>query len=536
MAPDKAGAAALRGNTYTSNDFGYSVKWDDSIWTGEQSGDADGVRLSSDISFGMIQAVGYEGDLSDCVADSVTGLAGQDNVSDFGKASRKLDRPATAHGAEGELFSYLDLNNDEAEVTMYIECRELGVDGTLLQVVLLSFTQAYPNAIETWESLLDKIAIDGTASSNGRDDEESEDDNSKSTREQAGLDGDTYLVPELGFSATWDEDIWSVRELEAEDEMGTGIEISSDATIGYITVGDELDGDLQDCAVAYAKGVGEYEAISKMKKASRKLDAPVTDADAAGALYTFTQTTETDEAVKMVGYFECRLLAGEESVAMILLATTQDAYADELGVWDELLAGIEIDGSSQSADEQTDKGDQPSDKSDDQDDKGDKKADKTEEKANVEASFVGPNFGVSVAVGETVWTIDDLSDENNDFLDMKSEFAIGSIVGFGAVYDPESCLELLIGLKAGDPALSFDVAPESMKRPKLANGATGELFVYFVQGDEGPIDLVMYAECRPLAGGDASLGIALVTVPEAYEVAQPEFNKVLKGISAIQAA
>src|SRR5215213_6097476 len=120
LAPDKAGAAALRGSTYTSDDFGYSVSWNNSIWTGEEADDADGVRLSSDLSFGMIQAVTYEGDLADCVADSVTGLASQDNVSNVGKASKKIDRPATARDAEGELFTYLDLDNDQAEVAMYI--------------------------------------------------------------------------------------------------------------------------------------------------------------------------------------------------------------------------------------------------------------------------------------------------------------------------------------------------------------------------------------------------------------------------------
>ncbi len=56
--------------------------------------------------------------------------------------------------------------------------------------------------------------------------------------------------------------------------MGTGIEVSTEASIGYITVGNELKGDFEDCAVTYAEGVGEYEAISKMKKASKKFDLP----------------------------------------------------------------------------------------------------------------------------------------------------------------------------------------------------------------------------------------------------------------------
>ena len=398
---------------------------------------------------------------------------------------------------------------------MYVECRELGTEGALLQIIMLSFEQDYEEAVGLWESIFDEIAVDDASTSSDRGDDNGDDDSGKNAPERSGLDGDIYFAPEFGFSATWDEDVWTVRELTEDDNMGTGIEVSTEGSIGYVSVGNEIRGDLEDCAVTYAEGFGEYDAISKMKKASKKFDLPATADDAAGALYTFTQATE-DDSVKMIGYFECRLLA-DESAAMILLATMQATYEDEVGAWEDLLSGIEIDGAAKSDDEPQDKDDEP--------------VDNNEEMSNTDASFVGPNFGFSVTVDESVWAINDLSDENNDFLDMQSEFAIGTIIGFDAAYDPASCLELLIGLKVGDTALSFDVAPDSMKRPKLTKGATGELFVYSVEGEDGPIELAMYVECRPLAGGDASLGIVLVTVPEAYDVAAPEFTKVLKGVS-----
>lgn len=523
MTPGRASAAQERAGSYESPSFGFIISWDESVWEGEEAEQSEGVQLTSETSFGLIQAVDYEGDAADCVADSVASVAGGEDVTDFGKAPKRMDRPATGRGAEGELFTYVNAEN--TEIAMYVECRETGTDAVLLQAILITVVDSYDDAVSEWESVLGDIEVDDRGSSNSRDDDD--DRGNSNSSQSAGLDGDVYYAPEYGFSVTFDEDDWAARELEADEEMGTGIEVTTPASIGWITVGDELTGDFEDCAVTYAEGISEYEAISRFKVASKKFDLPKTDRDAVGALYTFTQETE-DGSVKSIAYFECREL-GEGLFASIFLGTEQDVYADELPAWEDLLGGIEIDGSS--------KGEENTDEpSRDETDEPSRDNNSDEPVSNADASFVGPNFGFSVALDESVWTFEDLSDNGNDFLSLESEFAIGTIIGFTGAYDPATCMELLITLKAGDDATSFDIAPESMERPKTARDATGELFVYSYEGDNGPIEVVMWIECRSLVGGDASLGLALSTVPAIYEDALPEFEAVLAGIDTAQEA
>ncbi|MCC6790890.1 MAG: hypothetical protein IT336_04345 [Thermomicrobiales bacterium] len=526
MGPNRASAAQGRGDSYTSPSFGFTVSWDDAVWEGEETDPAEGVQLASESSFAIIQAVEYEGDAVDCVADSVTSIAGGDDVFDFGKAPKRLDRPATARDAEGELFTYV--NAEETEIAMYVECRDIGADAVLLQSVLVTVADVYEDVVGEWEAVLGDIEIDDAGSSNSRDedDDRRDDDNGSA---QSGLDGDVYYMPDYGFSLTFDEDDWAARELEEEEELGVGVEVSTEATIGWVTVGDALSSDFEDCAVSYGEGISEYEAITKFKKASKKFDLPETDRDAVSALYTFTQELE-DGPVKMVGYFECREL-DDDMVASIFLATTQETYEDELPLWEDLLSGIEIDAAG-SNDEDTD---EPAN-DDDTDEPARDDDDDTDEPVARDAAFVGPNFGFSVALDESVWSYEDLSDNGNDFLSLESEFAIGTIIGYAGAYDAASCMELLITLKVGEDAASFEVAPESMERPKTARGATGELFLYSFQGESGLVEVVMWVECRELAGGEANLGLTLSTVPAVYEDALPEFEAVLGGIETSQEA
>lgn len=523
MTPGRASAAQGRGGSYTSPSFGFTVNWDDSIWEGIETDPAEGVQLSSESSYALIQAVDYDGDVADCVADSVTAVASGDDVFDFGAAPKRMDRPATGRGAEGELFTYV--NAEDTEIAMYVECRDMGVEAVLLQSVIVTIADSYEDVVAEWEAVLGDIEVDDAGSSNSRDERDDRDDDNGA--QQEGLDGDVYFNSDYGFSLTFDEGNWAARELEEDEDLGVGVEVTSEGSFGWVTVGNELQSDLEDCAEMYGEGVAEADTISRFKKASSKYDLPESDRDAVGALYTFSQETE-DDTVKMIGYFECREL-DDELVASVFLATTQAAYEDELPLWEDLLGGIEIDAAAPSDDDADEPRDENADEPRDDDDD-------TDEPVALDASFVGPNFGFSVALDESIWAFEDLSDNGNDFLSLESDFAIGTVIGFAGAYDPAACMELLITLKVGEDAASFDAAPESMARPEMVRGATGELFVYSYEGDSGLVEVVMWVECRELAGGDAMLGLTLSTVPAIYEDALPEFEAVLAGIETAQEA
>src|SRR3954468_5835500 len=79
MAPGRVSAA--KAGTYASPSFGFTISWDPAVWDGTPADQAEGVSLSSDASYALIQAVSYDGSLADCVSDSVTSVAGGDDVT-----------------------------------------------------------------------------------------------------------------------------------------------------------------------------------------------------------------------------------------------------------------------------------------------------------------------------------------------------------------------------------------------------------------------------------------------------------------------
>ena len=199
-----------------------------------------------------------------------------------------------------------------------------------------------------------------------------------------------------------------------------------------------------------------------MREASSSYDVPVTSRDAIGGLYTYTDVT--GDPVKMVAYFECRPAAEVDQVVTVLLAAPKKYYEDELPLWEDLLGGIEVD----------DSGNHDDNTSNEESKKGNDKKDNSEKDQPVEIDGVtvaGAKYGFELTYDDSVWTVNDLSDENNDFLDLSSEVAIGTVIAFNMPYDGVTCVQTLAELKHGDGVTGFDVAPGAMKRPKTNRAA-----------------------------------------------------------------
>ncbi len=503
------------GGSYTSPTFVFTVSWDDDVWEANELTEAEGVELNSDLSYGLIQGFGeYELGAEGCLEDSVASMESQDHVSDFGAAPRKMERPATSEDAVGELYQYLDLEND-TEIALYIECRELPVDAAVLQVILLSYKQDFADAIGAWEDLL--AEVNAGAASDSKDDDSGKVGKGSS---KSGIDGNVYTNVEAGFSASWDQELWSVRKTNDDEGLGIGVELETEVSIGWIT-GDPYDGDLETCASDFAESVGTYETISKMRKAAKSYEVPSTDRDAIGGLYAYTDVTE--DPVKMVAYFECRWAGEDEFVVTVLLATPKEFYEDELPLWEELIDGISVDAVQ---DVKTEDDDSKKDK------KGKKDQSENDEPVAVKGTTIsGANHGFELTYDGSFWTVDDLSDVNTDFLDLSSELAIGSVIAFDMPYDGAQCLQVLAELKQGEGVTDFAVAPNSVERPRTSRSADGELFTYTFDGQNGPIDAVTYIECRSIDGGAATLGVMFLTVPSVYPDALPVFETLLAGIS-----
>lgn len=95
----------LDGDTYTSEDYGWSVEFDDRTWEAEEldSSSYVGVRLASDIGFvdiGVYEAL-EDTDAADCL-DTLDGFyTGGETWEDL-EPARGLDLPDTDRDAEAE--------------------------------------------------------------------------------------------------------------------------------------------------------------------------------------------------------------------------------------------------------------------------------------------------------------------------------------------------------------------------------------------------------------------------------------------------
>lgn len=505
LAPRSAFAAQERGGSggsFSDDEYGFSVSWDESVWESEELEDMYGVGLYGELSFARIDVQESMSDAEDCLTASVELAESSEGIADFRKAPRRYERPESNAPASG-LYTFVDAETGD-EIVAHYECHELPAADAALEVIVMAYEPDFESQLPAWNDLLSQIDVTGGSS---RDD----DNGTKGDRgdDNGGLDGNLYSDGNFSLEVGSD---WKLRELTEEDQIGEGVEVAIGTTFGYVFT-DALRSEFGDCAATYAEGVGSFELISRMKVASSKYDRPETARKAVGDLYTFTLDTDGDKT-KMVGYFECREVADEDAALHIFLSAPLSAYEDEMGAWEELLGGITI-------------GD------DDDNGKSGRKGgqDEPDEPVNRGGeSVVSPNYGIVVEFDDALWTVADQSDDQVDIIQLESELGFGTIVGYGQPFDTQGCFETLIGLKVDDTASNFDVAPKGLARPATNGDAVGELFTYTIQGENGPFDVALYVECRAAAGGDATVGVTLLTVVDVYENALPAFEALLGGV------
>ena len=454
------------GGSYSSPTYDFQIEWDDSLWSAEETAGTEGVEFNSDLSYGFVQAIpDYSNGAESCVADSTANIEGKENVAEFVKAPKRIERPASGVDL-GELFTYVNTDSG-AEIAIFIECRDLAAGDAVLQIMLLGYLDDYEAAAPTWEDLL--LAVETGSESNSNKDEGSNSGKiGKGESASAEIDGNAYINPEFGFTATWDEDAWTAEPLSGEDDVSSGFAVASEYSYGMIIV-EELQGDFEDCAVNYAEQIGSWEAFTKFRKASNSFDLPRSADESVGALYTYVDNTNPDKPAKVVAYFECRLLP--EAVN----SNNDDADA-------------ELD------------------------------------------SVTTPRFEVEMSFDPEVWEVENLSDDETDNVSLISDFGRFTLMALEYDADIESCVETLVDNEQDYALDDVVVADRVLERPELGDDAEGELYSYTFDSEDGPLDVMVYLECRQIVEGESVTGIAIFTSVETWNDALPVYQTVLDSI------
>lgn len=161
-ASDESGIA---GNTYTSS-LGYSISWDDSVYTAELTDEEEpdlGISISSENSFMLVQVAG-DPSLEACVEAEADVVGGLEGISDFSPS--RLDGPEPGRGVEsGSYGATLTFESgNEEPVFVYIQCTELGeAEGATLAVIvrMTGLESTYEDELPLWQEIIDSLEITG---------------------------------------------------------------------------------------------------------------------------------------------------------------------------------------------------------------------------------------------------------------------------------------------------------------------------------------------------------------------------------------
>lgn len=355
----------LNGNVYLDETYGYSVTWDETVFTGEEwgpddSGEVQGVQLATETGAFMTFFVQEASSVRSCVngrADAISGGA-FDNFEEI-----EAELPETGEDARQAIWQgiFTTSDGDELDIILYSECTQLIVDGEevvdqFLAVDLIATPAEYEDLLPAVSETLLTLTFDAaSAGSNSGDDPAEEDPGEDDSGEDpaddpdddpqegsaSGIDGDTYTSA-LGYSISWDGSTYAA-ELIDEDEPDLGVSISSQNTFMLVQVAG--DATLEACVEAEADIVADLSGISDF--GTSRLEGPETPSRSESGTFGATLTFENGDETPVFIYIQCTELGEVEGATLaviIRIISIEETYEDELPLMQEIVDSLEITG------------------------------------------------------------------------------------------------------------------------------------------------------------------------------------------------
>lgn len=150
--------ASQSGESYVSEEDGWSVEWDEADWTMDDPpgrGDDYELRLNSDFStIDFTVYDDYDGDAMDCMDDQVSRI----ETGTFDEVEAIEEISGDDEFASAVYFvAFESSDGDDVEVQTYLECRTLVPGETVLNVFMITGPEDYDDEIELLEDVLDTI-------------------------------------------------------------------------------------------------------------------------------------------------------------------------------------------------------------------------------------------------------------------------------------------------------------------------------------------------------------------------------------------
>ncbi|HEV2528651.1 MAG TPA: hypothetical protein VGT61_09400 [Thermomicrobiales bacterium] len=300
-------AAQIDGSTYVDPTYGYTLSWDDAIWSVIDDAGGD-IALESDLVQVFFQSGQfYDGDAVACRDDLVARLpddASVESVEAFadgeGLESDAADRAWSTLAVELSEASV----NDATSIIERIECRTLVVEEAVLAITWIAPLDDAEGAIAEAESLLSGLE---TPNNGGEP--------------TAGLGEDRYDDQDYGFTIEWDPEAWS-----AFVPVDTTFGLDSGVSLITFDLPTDFAGDAEACLIASVETLRESPGLEELRDLQRDGQDETGEGDAGWISAAFEADYGASQRFVEI---RCASLPGEAAVLRALHSGPLEAWEDE---------------------------------------------------------------------------------------------------------------------------------------------------------------------------------------------------------------
>jgi hypothetical protein len=551
--PEEAG---VDDDTYTSPTFGYSLEWDEDEWEVEDAtseDDVDTLVLSNGVSTLTITGLeDFDGDLADCLEETAAELEDGRDVESFEPALNADGDPIEIDDDDRVGAVYL-ATVDGDEVAYQVECRTLVEDEAVIQIVQVVPADDFDDEIAPVAEVLDTLTLEGEEPEEEEEEEtpepeeeEEETPDPEDELAEAGVDGNSYVSPQFGYSLEWDPDVWQVDGASSDlgfDDLGllgqrSFLEISgTDGFADAFVCFDNVVSFFSEDSEAFT--VEDFEPFEDE-------DGEVVEGeedDRVFGAFLATLVEENGFENEIVYYVECRTLVEGESVIVIIQIVDPQAYDAEAERRDEVLDTIELpdvdagdeEDEEQDPDEEEDTGgDEDADQDEDEDDDDGRDTADEPDEADLR-TYTSDLFGYSLAWDRDFWTLTDRQvEDDRDYIELSADSGFVTIEGqtrFAG--DPAACLNTVTtNLRAIDGVEGWTRVDDSSLLPE-GRGRGGAVAMFsFTLAPEGrtPTAYYAYVECRVVVPDQVVLAIVYTVPAVDYETERDALSAILEAI------
>jgi hypothetical protein len=357
----------IDGNTFNGLDYGWSLSWDDAVWTDPYEEHVDGTEYVSletvDEPTATVRIVAtdmFDGDVDACVTGWEEVLRNSGSIRHVEPTELDAGIDLADDSAEGAYTYNVKVEGELVDLVEYVQCHPFD-DGVNLVLSLAVLPDEYEDALPLFTDLVDGISLDGSSGDNHSNDSANADDaGDAETGDRpgaddsasvdvpggSGVDGNTYTGVNFDWSVEWDASVWKT-EPDWEDNsagndyfemLSTGLNAPVMAVNFETTV--QYDGDVETCASAERLVLEGDPDITDVAEADVEL--PKVADDASVVAYTYTFDDGKGDPLEMIEVQECLVLDNDGALLEIRMTIVPRLYDEALPFFVDLTDAIEI--------------------------------------------------------------------------------------------------------------------------------------------------------------------------------------------------